>query len=76
MFARFWLHGAFLTVQGGKMSKSAGDFLTVQRLIDLGFDPLAYRYLCLTAHYRSELASECDNVGVAARGDESAGQSV
>ena len=55
-FARFWLHGAFLTVQGGKMSKSAGDFLTVQRLIDLGFDPLAYRYLCLTAHYRSELA--------------------
>ncbi len=56
VFARFWLHGAFLTVQGGKMSKSAGDFLTVQRLIDLGFDPLAYRYLCLTAHYRSELA--------------------
>ncbi len=56
VFARFWLHGAFLTVQGGKMSKSAGDFLTVQRLVDLGFDPLAYRYLCLTAHYRSELA--------------------
>ena len=55
-FARFWVHGAFLTVQGGKMSKSGGGFLTVQRLIDEGFDPLAYRYLCLTAHYRSELA--------------------
>ncbi len=55
-FSRFWVHGAFLTEQGGKMSKSKGDFLTVQRLISEGFDPLAYRYLCLTAHYRSELA--------------------
>jgi len=63
-FSRFWVHGAFLTEQGEKMSKSRGekmskskgDFLTVQRLIDKGFDPLAYRYLCLTAHYRSELA--------------------
>ena len=55
-FARFWIHGAFLTEQGGKMSKSKGDFLTMQRLLDEGFDPLAYRYLCLTAHYRSELA--------------------
>ena len=41
---------------GGKMSKSGENFLTVQRLIDRGYDPLAYRYLCLTAHYRSELA--------------------
>ena len=38
------------------MSKSGENFLTVQRLIDRGYDPLAYRYLCLTAHYRSELA--------------------
>ncbi|MCC6728158.1 MAG: cysteine--tRNA ligase [Chthonomonadales bacterium] len=38
-----------------KMSKSADNFLTLQRLIDRGFDPLAYRYLCLQAHYRSEL---------------------
>jgi cysteinyl-tRNA synthetase len=62
-FARFWIHGAFLNVvspsadaAGGKMSKSGDNFLTVQRLIDRGYDPLAYRYLCLTAHYRSELA--------------------
>jgi len=63
IFARFWVHGAFLNVvspsadaSGGKMSKSGENFLTVQRLIDRGYDPLAYRYLCLTAHYRSELA--------------------
>jgi len=54
-FARFWLHGAFLIVEKGKMSKSSGEFLKVDTLIDNGYDPLAYRYLCLMAHYRSEL---------------------
>ena len=66
-FARMWVHGAFLNVVspsedagGGKMSKSGENFLTVQRLINKGYDPLAYRYLCLTAHYRSELAFNVD----------------
>ncbi len=54
--ANFWLHGRFLTTaDDAKMSKSAGGFLRMQTLIERGFDPLAYRYLCLTAHYRSEL---------------------
>ena len=56
-FARFWLHGAFLIVEKGKMSKSSGEFLKVDTLIENGYDPLAYRYLCLTAHYRSALKS-------------------
>ncbi|MDQ2799319.1 MAG: cysteine--tRNA ligase, partial [Armatimonadota bacterium] len=55
IFARFWVHGAFLNVASGavtgrtadKMSKSGENFLTVDRLIDRGIDPLAYRYLCL-----------------------------
>jgi cysteinyl-tRNA synthetase len=56
MFVRYWMHGAFLVMGGrAKMSKSKGGFLTVQTLIDSGYDPLAYRYLCLQAHYRSEL---------------------
>ena len=76
VFARFWVHGAFLTLATGavtgrnaaeKMSKSSGDFLTVQKLIDDGFDPLAYRYLCLTAHYRSELAFSYDSLGAATK---------
>lgn len=54
MFARYWMHAAFLNVKG-KMSKSKGNFLTVQTLVDSGYDPLSYRYLCLQAHYRSEL---------------------
>ena len=53
--ANFWMHGAFLQTRGEKMAKSSGEFLRVQSLVDRGFDPLAYRYLCLTAHYRSPL---------------------
>ncbi|GAB3257181.1 cysteine--tRNA ligase [Chitinimonas naiadis] len=53
--ANFWLHGYFLQLDAAKMSKSSGDFLRLQTLADRGIDPLAYRYLCLTAHYRSQL---------------------
>ncbi len=53
--ANFWMHGYFLQIDAGKMSKSSGDFLRLQSLIDQGFDPLAYRLLCLSAHYRSQL---------------------
>lgn len=53
--ANFWMHGYFLQIDAGKMSKSSGDFLRLQSLIDLGIDPLAYRWLCLSAHYRSQL---------------------
>ncbi len=57
--ANFWLHGYFLETgietESSKMSKSAGEFLRLRRLIERGYDPLSYRYLCLTAHYRSDL---------------------
>jgi cysteinyl-tRNA synthetase len=57
--ARFWMHNNFLIARdsgaSGKMSKSSGEFLRVQLLINKGFHPLAYRLMCLQAHYRSEL---------------------
>ena len=53
--ARIWMHSEFLTVNGGKMSKSLGNLYTVEDLVQKGFDPLAYRYLVLGAHYRSKL---------------------
>ncbi len=53
--ANFWMHGYFLQIDSGKMSKSSGDFLRLQTLLDQHIDPLAYRYLCLTAHYRSQM---------------------
>ena len=53
--ANFWMHGYFLLANDAKMAKSAGEFLRLKSLTDRGYDPLAYRYLCLTAHYRSQL---------------------
>ena len=53
--ARYWMHNNFLVDRTGKMSKSSGEFLRLQLLIDKGYHPLAYRMMCLQAHYRSEL---------------------
>lgn len=53
--ARIWMHNNFLIDRGGKMSKSTGEFLRLQALVDRGYHPLAYRLMCLQAHYRSEL---------------------
>ena len=53
--ANIWMHNNFLVERTGKMSKSSGEFLRLQLLIDKGYHPLAYRMMCLQAHYRSEL---------------------
>lgn len=53
--ANLWMHNNFLVERSGKMSKSSGEFLRLQLLIDKGYSPLAYRLMCLQAHYRSEL---------------------
>lgn len=53
--ANFWLHGYFLQLDSSKMSKSSGEFLRLQLLIDKGYDPLAYRFFCLSANYRAKL---------------------
>ena len=53
--ANIWMHNNFLVERSGKMSKSSGEFLRLQLLIDKGYHPLAYRLMCLQAHYRSEL---------------------
>jgi cysteinyl-tRNA synthetase len=66
--ANFWLHAYFLNVDSGRMGKSAGNFLRLQSLIDRGYDPLAYRYLCLGAHYRSHLTFSWDTLDAAATG--------
>jgi cysteinyl-tRNA synthetase len=54
-FARYWLHVKHLRVEGEKMSKSTGNFITVRELLDEGVEPAAIRHLLLSAHYRSEL---------------------
>jgi cysteinyl-tRNA synthetase len=60
--ARIWMHNNFLIDRTGKMSKSSGEFLRLQTLIDRGFHPLSYRLMCLQAHYRSELEFSWENL--------------
>jgi cysteinyl-tRNA synthetase len=60
-FARYWMHGEFLVLkEGEKMAKSGDNFLTLDTLKHHGFDALDYRYFCLTAHYRKQLAFSYD----------------
>lgn len=54
-FVRYWLHCAFLKVEGQKMSKSLGNVFTLNDLTSRGYDPLAFRYLLLTSRYRSRM---------------------
>jgi cysteinyl-tRNA synthetase len=63
--ARWWMHNNFLVERSGKMSKSSGGFTTLKTLIDRGFHPLAYRLMCLQAHYRSELEFSYENLAAA-----------
>jgi cysteinyl-tRNA synthetase len=54
-WVKYWVHNEFLVLDKGKMSKSTGGFLTLQSLVDSGYDPLDYRCLLLGGHYRSQL---------------------
>ena len=64
--ANYWMHGYFLLLDNAKMAKSAGEFLRVQSLLERGYDPLVYRYLCLTAHYRTQMSFSWDAMDAAA----------
>ncbi|MFR1566153.1 MAG: cysteine--tRNA ligase [Christensenellales bacterium] len=50
-----WLHGEFMLVDGGKMSKSLGNTYTIAQLEEMGYPPLSFRYFCLNTHYRKKL---------------------
>jgi cysteinyl-tRNA synthetase len=69
-WCRWWMHAEFLTLPadggGGKMSKSTGEFLKLDLLADKGYEPLAYRYFLLGAHYRQQLAFSYEALDAAA----------
>ncbi len=54
-FSVFWMHNEFLTVDGGKMSKSLGNFYTLTDVKKMGYSPMHLRYFYLTAKYRAKL---------------------
>ncbi|HOX08571.1 MAG TPA: cysteine--tRNA ligase [Planctomycetota bacterium] len=67
-WVRWWVHGEFLVLDKGKMAKSGGGFITLDAVIKKGFDPLAYRYFLLQAHYRSQLMFSWEGLEAAANG--------
>jgi cysteinyl-tRNA synthetase len=70
-YVNYWLHGEFLIEDIGKMSKSKGEFLTLQTLIDKGYSPMHYRYYLLNTHYRKKLNFSYEGLDTARNGYES-----
>ncbi len=64
--ARVWMHNEFLQVDGGKMSKSLGNVYTIENVVERGIDPIAFRYLTLTVHYRNHLNFTWESLAAAA----------
>jgi cysteinyl-tRNA synthetase len=54
-FVKYWLHNEWVMVDGKKMSKSAGNFHTLNSLVEAGFNPLAFRLWVLSGHYRTQM---------------------
>ena len=53
--AHYWMHGEFLLINGGKMSKSLGNVYLLQDIVDRGYDPLVYKLFCYSTQYRKKL---------------------
>lgn len=61
----FWLHGDHLNLKGEKIAKSSGNIVLVDDLAKKGINPLAYRYLCFTTHYRIPLSFSWESIAAA-----------
>ena len=75
-FVNYWLHGEFLDMGNEKMSKSLGNFITLQTLIDKGYSPMEYRYFLLMAHYRKKLKFSLEALDSAASGYKNLSQKI
>ncbi len=65
--ANMWLHNAWLTLKDAKMSKSEGRVYTIEQLGEMGYNPLAFRYLVLTSHYRKGLVFSFESLEAAGK---------
>ncbi|NTW30912.1 MAG: class I tRNA ligase family protein [Candidatus Moranbacteria bacterium] len=70
-FSRFFMHERHILVDGQKMSKSKGNFYTLQDIVDKGFSPMDLRLLYLSAHYRSQMNFTWDSLSQARKNRES-----
>ena len=76
-WVNYWMHNEFLILEGGKMSKSSGNFITLQAALppekgyslkDKGFAPLDYRFFLMSGHYRKQLVFSLDALESAKNG--------
>lgn len=67
-FVKYWVHGQFILVDGEKMAKSKGNFYRLADIEAKGYEPLALRYLYLTAHYRKQLNFTWESLRAAQEG--------
>lgn len=65
--ANYWMHGEFLLIDEGRMGKSQGNAYTLQTILDKGYSPLDYRYLCLTASWDTQLNFTWDSLQAASQ---------
>ena len=61
-WCKYWFHNEWLLDESGKISKSKGAILNVSALKDMGYNPLAYRFMCLNSHYRKQLVFSYDSL--------------
>ncbi|MDD4831309.1 MAG: cysteine--tRNA ligase [Bacilli bacterium] len=66
-WCNYWIHGEHLNDISGKMAKSKGEFLTISLLINKGYNPLAYRFMCLQSHYRKQLLFTYESLDIASQ---------
>ncbi len=64
-FCKYWLHCAFLLVDGGKMGKSRGNAFNLHDVVNRGYDLLSLRYFYFSAHYRKQLNFTWEALGAA-----------
>ncbi|MDQ3022119.1 MAG: cysteine--tRNA ligase [Bacteroidota bacterium] len=67
-FVNYWIHGDFLDMGNEKMSKSLGNFVTLQTLTEKGYSPMDYRYFLLMAHYKKKLKFSFEALDAAKNG--------
>lgn len=65
--ARYWVHGEYLLIDGGKMSKSLGNVYLIKDIKERGYDPLAYKLLCYSSSYRNKLNFTWEGIDASAR---------
>ena len=65
--ARYWMHGEYLLINGGKMSKSLGNVYLVKDIIERGYEPLVYRLFSFSSHYRNKLNFTWEGIDAASK---------